>query len=49
MEVDTRVTAMEELGDGTALLKLERSPFYPEGGGQVSDSGEIAGRWAGPP
>ncbi len=43
MEVDTRVTAMEELGDGTALLKLERSPFYPEGGGQVSDSGEIAG------
>jgi alanyl-tRNA synthetase len=42
-EVDTRVTAMEELGDGTALLKLERSPFYPEGGGQVSDSGEIAG------
>ena len=42
-EIDTRVTAMEELGDGTVLLKLERSPFYPEGGGQVSDSGEIAG------
>ena len=42
-DVDTRVTAMEELGDGTALLKLERSPFYPEGGGQVSDAGEIAG------
>ncbi|MEZ0286052.1 MAG: alanine--tRNA ligase [Thermoleophilia bacterium] len=41
-EIDTRVTAMEELGDGTVLLKLERSPFYPEGGGQVSDSGEIA-------
>jgi len=41
--MDTRVTAMEELGDGTALLKLERSPFYPEGGGQVSDVGEIAG------
>jgi alanyl-tRNA synthetase len=41
--VDTRVTAVQELGDGTALLKLERSPFYPEGGGQVSDSGEIAG------
>jgi alanyl-tRNA synthetase len=42
-EIDTRVTAVEELGDGTALLKLERSPFYPEGGGQVSDAGEIAG------
>jgi alanyl-tRNA synthetase len=41
--MDTRVTAMEELGDGTALVKLERSPFYPEGGGQVSDVGEIAG------
>jgi alanyl-tRNA synthetase len=42
-EIDTRVTAVDELGDGTALLKLERSPFYPEGGGQVSDAGEIAG------
>jgi alanyl-tRNA synthetase len=42
-EIDTRVTAMEELEDGTALLKLERSPFYAEGGGQVSDAGEIAG------
>ncbi len=41
--LDTRVTAMEEAGDGMALVKLERSPFYPEGGGQVSDRGEIAG------
>ncbi|WP_217912786.1 alanine--tRNA ligase [Miltoncostaea marina] len=40
---DTRVTAAAELGDGTALVKLERSPFYAEGGGQVSDVGEIAG------
>ena len=42
--LDTRVTAVEELGDGQALLKLERSPFYAEGGGQVSDVGEIAGQ-----
>jgi alanyl-tRNA synthetase len=42
--LDTRVTAVEELGNGEALLKLERSPFYAEGGGQVSDVGEIAGQ-----
>jgi alanyl-tRNA synthetase len=28
-----------------ALVKLEQSPFYPEGGGQVSDSGVV--RWNG--
>ncbi|MDX6624681.1 MAG: alanyl-tRNA synthetase [Solirubrobacterales bacterium] len=28
-----------------ALIKLEQSPFYPEGGGQVSDSGVV--RWNG--
>ncbi len=43
MTADTRVTASEPLGDGTALVKLERSPFYAEGGGQVSDTGVIAG------
>jgi alanyl-tRNA synthetase len=31
--------------DGRALVKLEESPFYPEGGGQVADSGVL--RWAG--
>jgi alanyl-tRNA synthetase len=31
--------------DGRALVKLEESPFYPEGGGQVADSGEV--RWDG--
>ena len=28
--------------EGLALVKLARSPFYPEGGGQVSDAGEIS-------
>ena len=40
-EVLTAILALEELGDGTFQAKLERSPFYPEGGGQVSDSGWI--------
>ncbi|HET9120844.1 MAG TPA: alanine--tRNA ligase [Solirubrobacterales bacterium] len=31
--------------DGNALVKLEESPFYAEGGGQVADSGEV--RWNG--
>jgi alanyl-tRNA synthetase len=31
--------------DGRALVKLEESPFYAEGGGQVADSGEV--RWDG--
>jgi alanyl-tRNA synthetase len=31
--------------DGRALVKLEESPFYAEGGGQIADSGEL--RWEG--
>jgi alanyl-tRNA synthetase len=31
--------------DGRALVKLEESPFYAEGGGQVADSGVL--RWEG--
>ncbi len=37
--------AAVEADDGHALVKLEQSPFYAEGGGQVADSGVL--RWGG--
>ena len=37
---DTVARAVERL-NGTLLVKLEDSPFYPQGGGQVSDSGFV--------
>ncbi len=37
--------AAVEADDGRALVKLEESPFYAEGGGQVADSGRL--RWPG--
>jgi alanyl-tRNA synthetase len=40
-DVLTAIVAYEDLGDGRFQAKLERSPFYPEGGGQVSDAGYI--------
>ncbi|HEV3478844.1 MAG TPA: alanine--tRNA ligase [Gaiellaceae bacterium] len=40
-EVLTAIIALQDLRDGTFQAKLERSPFYPEGGGQVSDFGFI--------
>jgi alanyl-tRNA synthetase len=43
LSAQTSVAAAEPLGDGEALLvKLEDSPFYPEGGGQVADSGVVS-------
>ena len=42
LDVETEVLAVEPLAEGLALVKLARSPFYPEGGGQVSDAGEIS-------
>ena len=40
-EVLTAILAYEELGEGRFQAKLEQSPFYPEGGGQVTDAGFI--------
>ncbi|HWH55738.1 MAG TPA: alanine--tRNA ligase [Gaiellaceae bacterium] len=40
-DVLTAILAYADVGDGTFQAKLEQSPFYPEGGGQVSDSGYI--------
>ncbi|MDX6397904.1 MAG: alanyl-tRNA synthetase [Gaiellaceae bacterium] len=40
-EVLTAIVALSDLGDGRFEAKLERSPFYPAGGGQVSDTGWI--------
>jgi len=41
LRAQTSVAAAEDLGDDAQLLKLEESPFYAEGGGQVADSGVI--------
>ncbi len=40
-DVLTQIGAVEELGDGLFLAKLRESPFYPAGGGQVTDAGWI--------
>jgi len=45
LSAQTSVAAAEPLDGATALLKLEESPFYAEGGGQVADRGTIA--WQG--
>ena len=44
LAVSTGLAAVEP-ADGRALVKLEESPFYAEGGGQVADSGVL--RWGG--
>jgi alanyl-tRNA synthetase len=40
-DVLTQIGALEELEDGLVLVKLRESPFFPAGGGQVSDQGWI--------
>jgi alanyl-tRNA synthetase len=44
LRATTGLAAVEPI-DGKALVKLEESPFYAEGGGQVADSGVL--RWDG--
>jgi alanyl-tRNA synthetase len=39
LDVLTQIGALEELEDGLFLAKLRESPFYPAGGGQVTDQG----------
>jgi alanyl-tRNA synthetase len=41
LEVLTAILAYEDLRDGRFQAKLEQSPFYPGGGGQVTDAGYI--------
>ncbi|HEV3407803.1 MAG TPA: alanine--tRNA ligase [Gaiellaceae bacterium] len=41
IEALTQIGALADLGDGTFLAKLRESPFYAEGGGQVSDQGWV--------
>jgi alanyl-tRNA synthetase len=40
-DVRTQIGAFLDVGDGRFLAKLRESPFYPEGGGQVTDQGWI--------
>src|SRR2546423_1184756 len=41
IDVLTQIGALEDVEDGLFLAKLRESPFYPAGGGQVTDAGWI--------
>jgi alanyl-tRNA synthetase len=41
LDVLTQIGALEPFEDGLFLCKLRESPFYPQGGGQVTDQGFI--------
>jgi alanyl-tRNA synthetase len=40
-DVLTQIGALEEIEEGLFLAKLRESPFYPSGGGQVTDQGTV--------
>jgi alanyl-tRNA synthetase len=40
-DVLTTITSFADLGDGYLQVKLEESPFYAAGGGQVTDAGYL--------
>jgi alanyl-tRNA synthetase len=40
-DVLSAITAYADLGDGLFQVKLAESPFYPAGGGQVTDAGVL--------
>jgi alanyl-tRNA synthetase len=41
-DVLTQIGALQDLGEDLFLAKLRQSPFYPAGGGQVTDHGLVA-------
>lgn len=41
LEFDARVVSVAELGDGRAAVALDRTAFYPTGGGQPNDTGVL--------
>jgi len=43
LEVRTRVVAVSQYPDGRLGVAVQANPFYVAGGGQVADTGEIAG------
>jgi alanyl-tRNA synthetase len=43
LEFDARVISLSELDDGQIAVTLDRTAFYPTGGGQPTDTGTLGG------
>src|ERR1700730_47799 len=41
LEFDARVVSLSELDDGQIAVTLDRTAFYPTGGGQPTDTGTL--------